>query len=189
MSRATVALDRVALALLALVLLAAGAGALAWWSGRLPALPATTDLGAVAPVTHQPWWPWALGALGLVLVLLGLRWMAAHLPDRGVSQLVLAGSDGTGRLLVDASAVASAAATQLEQTPGVTSVRGLMQRDRGQLVARFNTSVDRRADLHAVAAAADAVTAQLRDVLQRDDVVAAVRLTVSRSDAPPPRVR
>ncbi len=189
MSRATVAVDRIALVLLALILLAAGALGLVWWSGRLASLPPTTDLGAVAALTHEPWWAWALGALGVLLVLVGLRWMAAHLPDRGVSQLILAGSDGSGRLLVDASSVVTAAAEQLSRTPGVISVRGLIQRDRGQLVARFNTTLDRRADLHLVAEAADAVSAQLRDVLQRDDVDAAVRLKVGRADAPPPRVR
>ena len=187
MSRATIALDRVVLTLVALVLLGAGVLGVLWWSGRL-AVSDTVDLKPLAPVTHEQWWPWAVGALALVLVLLGLRWMAAHLPDRGVSQLVLAGSDTTGRLVVDASSVVSAAAQQLEQTPGVTGVRGLIQRDRGQLVARFNTSLDRRADLHLVAEAADEVTAQLRTVLQRDDVVGSVRLRVSRSDAPPPRV-
>lgn len=187
MSRATVAVDRVVLTLIALVLLGAGVGGILWWSGRL-AVSDTVDLKSLAPVTHQPWWPWAVGALAVVLVLLGLRWLAAHLPDRGVSQLVLAGSDASGRLVVDASSAVAAAAHHLEQTPGVTGVRGLIQQDRGQLVARFNTSLDRRADLHLVAEAADEVTAQLRTVLQRDDVVGSVQLRVSRSDAPPPRV-
>lgn len=187
MSRATVAVDRIVLTLIALVLIGAGVVGLLWWSGRL-AVSETLDLASLAPVTHEPWWPWAVGALAVVLGLLGLRWMAAHLPDRGVSQLVLAGSDTTGRLVVDASSVVSAAAQQLERTEGVTGVRGLIQRDRGQLVARFNTSLDRRADLHVVARAADEVTAQLRTVLQRDDVVGSVRLRVGRSDAPPPRV-
>ncbi len=188
MSRATIAFDRVVAFLAGLVLLAAGVVAILWWSDHLGSVPRKVDLGSFASVTGQPWWPWALGAAGVVLTLLGIRWLAAHLPDRGVRQVELEGSGASGRLVVDPTAVVSAAAEELARTPGVQSVRGLMQRDRGQLVARFNTSVDRRADLHLVGQAADTVTADLGRVLQRDDVVASVRLRVARTDQPPPRV-
>lgn len=80
------------------------------------------------------------------------------------------GSGPEGRLLVNAGTVASAAADAI--AAGVRSATGTIQRDRGQLVAKLTATVEREADLHLVAAAADTVTADLRRALQRDDMVA-----------------
>lgn len=188
MSRAVIATDRVAAVLLAVVLLVGGVVAVLWWSGSLAALDGPLRLDAASDATTQPWWPWALGALGVALILLGLRWLAAHLPDHGVAQLVLPGSGGGGRLLVDARAVAEAAADALEGSPGVRSAKGVLERDRGQLVARLTATVEREADLESLARAADAVSAQLRTVLGRDDVRGSVQLTVAQRRGSLPRV-
>lgn len=188
MSRATLAADRVMAAIAGLVLVAVGAGLVVWWGGWWQALPDRVDVSAVASWAGEPWWPWALGGAGVVLVLVGLRWLAGHVPNRGVGQLRLAGSDGTGQLRVDAVAVASAAAQAFADTPGVRSASGAIRRDRGQLVALIRATVEPAADLAVVASAADLVSAQLHGVLQRDDLHCRVGLRVAGRGRAQPRV-
>ncbi|MEO3938952.1 hypothetical protein V3N99_19690 [Dermatophilaceae bacterium Soc4.6] len=186
MSRATIITNRLAAFLVGLILLALGAAAALWWQGTLttwfPAVPAQLHSGRVSDLTRQRWWPWAVGVAGVLLILLGLRWLFAHLPSRGVSQLKLPGSTSQGTLTAEVRPVAKAAAESLEQTPGIRSARGSIQEGRGQLVARINATVEQQADLAVVAAAADRVSAQLGQVLQRNDLVCQVNLTVARRD-------
>ncbi len=186
MSRATLAVTRVAAAVLGLVLVAAGLAALAWWSDRFPGLPQKTDLNGLIWLPQQAWWPWALLAAGAVMTLLGLRWLAGHIPHRAVGQIQLPGSGPDGHLLVNAGTVATAAADALAATPGVRSATGTIHRDRGQLVAKLTATIEREADLHLVAAAADTVTADLRHALQRDDMVARVQLRAAGRNRPYP---
>lgn len=188
MSRATVALDRIATFVLAVLLLAAGALGVLWWQGTCVALPRTVNLSPVTRVLSQSWWPWATGVAAVLLALLALRWLAAHLPHSGVGQLVLAGSGRKGRLVTDAGRAADAAAQRLESTLGVRSASGSVQRDRGQLVARLRATIEPDTDLVDVAAAADRVSAELAQMLGREDLRCSVRLTVASRGRRQPRV-
>lgn len=188
MSRAVVALDRVGAFLVGVLLIAVGAAAALWWRGTFPRWPSTLDISAVLDLTRQPWWPWAAGLIGLVLILAGLRWLVGHLPSRGVSQLRLAGSTSGGKLAAQVRPVAQAAAEALAQTPGVRSASGSIQEARGQLVARLNATIEPQADLSLVAAAADMVSADLARVMQRDDIHCQVNLSVAHRARTIPRV-
>lgn len=188
MTRTTVAVDRLLTFLVGLVVGATGLALFAWWAGWLPGAGERLDLAAVADLERQVWWPWALGAVGVVLVLLGLRWLASHLPDRGVTHLVLPGSGADGRLVVAAGPVAAALAATFQETPGVRSARGAIQRDRGQIVARVNAMVEDEADLRVVAAAAERASAELQRALQRDDLRCLFRLRVAARSRSLPRV-
>lgn len=188
MSRATLALDRIMTALVGLVLVAIGVLGILWWSGRLGSVPKQVDLTGIHWWARQQWWPWALGVGGVVLALLGLRWLFAHLPLGGVGHLSLPGSTPQGKLTVAAGPVMDAAADSLAQTPGVRSARGRIDHDRGRLVARLDTTIERSADLHAVAAAADTVTSQLQAALERQDLAGLVQLRTSGRSRPAPRV-
>ena len=119
MSRAAIALDRAAALVVAVILIAVGAGAVAWWLDLLTWLPAARDTSVVRDGTHQPWWPWAAGGAGLIAMVAGLRWMIAHLPDRGVGDLMLTGSGPDGALRAASGPVAHAAAQALAAAPGV----------------------------------------------------------------------
>ncbi|SDS50282.1 hypothetical protein SAMN04488570_2022 [Nocardioides scoriae] len=177
-SRRTLFLDRVATLLLALLLVAGGAAAAYWWSGR-SSLPGTLDTGAVRDVVDAAWFSWIAALVGLVLILLGLRWIAAHLGRPTVSKLHLKGSGSQGRLDVAGSKVAGAAASALADTIGVRSARGTVVRDRGQLVAKLTAVIEPEADLRVVARQADIVSAQLRQVLEREDVRCSVEIRVA----------
>ena len=126
--------------------------------------------------------------MGLLLALLGLRWIAAHLGRPTVSRLHLTGSGSGGRLDARAAKVAGAAADALADTIGVRSARGTVVRDRGQLVARLTATLEPDADLGVVARQADLVSAQLRQVLDRDDVRCSVELRVAARGGRMPRV-
>ena len=192
MSRATIAANRIVAFLVGLVLIGVGVAGVLWWQGTLtrwfPGVSDRLDTSAVTDLTRQPWWPWAAGAAGVVLVLLGLCWLLGHLPSRSVSQLKLPGSTSSGKLAAQVRPVAAAAAEALGQTPGVRSAKGSIREERGQLVARLNATVEQQADLAAVANAAERVSAQLGQVMQRDDLVCQVNLTVARRDRTPTRV-
>lgn len=188
MSRAVTGADRLAAALTGLLLLAAGAAGILWWSGRLTAAPTRTDLTGLAWLPEQRWWPWALGAFGIVLALLGLRWLLGHLPSRGVSHLKLTGTDETGALLVETRPVASAAAEELSQTFGIRSARGTIHRDRGQLVAVLTATIERDTDLQVVADAADRSSANLQHALERQDLTCRVQLRTASRRRNLPRV-
>lgn len=196
MSRATSAGDRLVAALLGLLLLASGVLVVAWRAGwaeqLLPAGPtgdgwadrlAAPDLGAVVSAS---WWPWACLGAAVLLVLLGLRWLVAHLPGRVDKRLRLDGSDDSGRLAADLGAVADAAADDLARRDPVRSADGRCRQDRGRRFVDLVARVDPHADLPSVRTAADDTLARLGEALG-DAVPVRVRVRVGRTDREPAR--
>ena len=189
-TRKTLFIDRIATLVLALVLIAGGGAAIWWWSGQSLAgyqLADTSDTSAVSDVVDAAWFGWAAAAVGIVLALVGIRWIAAHLTTARVARLTLGGSDATGRLDVAGSKVAGAAAQALADTVGVRSAKGAVVRDRGQLVAHLAAVIEPEADLALVARRADEVSAQLAEVLERDDLRCSVQLRVAARGRTLPR--
>jgi len=187
-SRATHALDRAALVVVGLVLIAAGLALGWWWSGD-SLFPSTLRTAPARELIAMSWWGAASAIVGVLLVLLGLRWIFAHLDSQQVSRLHLSGSGSRGKLDVSAAKVASAAADALAATIGVRSAHGRVVRDRGQLVARLSALVEPECDLSLVAGRADQVSAQLGQALERDDIRCGVQLRVARRGRRMPRVR
>lgn len=190
MSGATVMLDRVVTFLVGLALIAAAVLVIGWRYELFGWLPASVDSAPVLDLTEQGWWPWALGAAAVVLVLLGLRWLFGHLPGRRVSELRLPGSGAEGRLEVDAGSAVSAACASLQARHDFRAAKGDVRRDRGQLVIDIRATLEPRCDLVEVAAAIDEETAALTQSLERPDLYCRVRLDVgSRDKAKPARVQ
>ena len=182
MSRAVIAWDRVVTLLIGLLLIAVGLAGILWWLGDfLGWSQQPLQVDRALELTEEAWWGWAVGAAGILLILLGLRWLAAHVPDRRVSNLKLPGSTAQGRLDAKVRPIAGAAAEAFALTPGVRTARGTIQRDRGQLVAKLRATIEQQADLTTIADAADRVSAELRQVTQRDDLVCQVNLGVART--------
>jgi hypothetical protein len=192
MRRSVLGLDRTVVVLLGLILTLAGVAAASWYSGGLrrlwPAVPNRLSTGDASDVLDARWWPWAAAGTGALAVLLGLWWLIAHLPHRGVGLLVLPGSGKPGRLFVDPAGTASTAAEVLVDTPGIRSAQSKVLRDRGELVIALTGTIDPRADLTDLIAATDAVAAQMRTVIGRDDARARIRLSVARRAEAQPRV-
>jgi hypothetical protein len=187
MTRTTLMLDRIATLLVAALLIATAALGIWWWIGDSP-LPDSLDTSAIYDRVDEAWWPWASALAGVLLILIGLRWIAAHLASRKVKTLRLRGSGSTGKLEVAGSKAASAAADALTHMIGVRSASGRIERDRGQLVAHVVATVEPDADLALVAHQADVVSAQLAQVLGRDDLRCSVELKVATRAQQLPRV-
>lgn len=181
-SRTVLLLDRIATLVLSLLLLVGGLAGLWWWSGRSisgTTLPDTSSTSAASDALGTSWVAWAVAVGGVVVALVGLRWILAHLRRNTVSRLRLSGSGPDGRNEALAGKALGAAADAYATTDGVRSARGTVVKDRGQLVARVDATIEPEADLAHLARRADEVSAQLNDVLGREDLRAAVRLRVA----------
>lgn len=185
MSRAVIGWDRVVAFVLGLVLLVAGLLAIAWWGGYLDSwwtLPDQLSTSGASDQVDQSWWPWAAGVLGVLLALIGLRWLWGHVPRRGSGPLRLPGSSPSGALSIDATEATRAAADVLAGTPGVRSASGSFVRDRGELVAGLDVTVDPTADLDEIGSAIEVASSDLHRVLGRDDVHLRAQVHVARDE-------
>ncbi len=179
MTRTTATLDRIATFVVALALILVGVLFMLWRLDRWVELPEQLQTSSAARLMEAGWWPFAIGALGLLLAFLGLRWLWAHIASSGVREVSLPGSGKHGHLSVDAKAAASAAADALAQTPGVRTTNGKAVRQRGQLVVDLSATVDFDAALPDIARSADQVASELARVLERPDIYCRVRIGVS----------
>ena len=118
-------------------------------------------------------------AIGVVLVLLGLRWLLAHLPQRGVRQVALPGSSAEGRLRADLGSVADAVATELGRLPGVRSASGRTLDDRDRRTIDVSVVLDPHARPAEVRHGVDVAVGRLAAALG-DACAVRVRLRVSR---------
>jgi hypothetical protein len=149
MNRKTVGFDRVVTLLVGLGLVAAGLAAIAWRSG---ALGAGRSLSVPTDVMSASWWPWAVGGAGAVLILLALRWLAAHRWAPRASRVTLTGDAAA---TADATSVASAAADTLGADPAVTKASGSAALLQGRPTLTLTARVPARNGLAAAVTAAD----------------------------------
>ena len=154
MRRGVLGLDRVLVLLLGLVLVVLGVAAIGWQVGFLadvwPDVPDSTSVDSTQ-VTGDSRFVAIAVAAGVVLVLLGLWWLFAHLPRRGVGPLRLPSGD----------------------VPGVLT-------DLKRLVVRLRVTVYPDADLASVITSCEAVLADLARVLPEEQLTSRVELTVLR---------
>ena len=165
MNRAAAGVERVAVLLVGLALLVVGAAAAAWERDWIPGAVERVDASALVDRTGERWWPWVVGLLGLVLVVLGLLWLRAHARRRTLARLKLPGSGRGGALEADSGALVDAASAALAEAPGVTSRGGRVWRDQREVVVELRGGLDPGADLDEVADAADQAAAVLGECL------------------------
>lgn len=151
MTGRAVAFDRIATFLCGLCLLAFGCLVIAWEQGAFGAGAAVHLM--VVQYVERPWWPWALGAAGVVLVVLGARWVATHRWAPKVSRVVLAA--GQPDLTADATSVAAAAASSLKEQAGVLKARGTAAVDRGTPTVTLTVTVPARRGLRSAVEVAE----------------------------------
>lgn len=155
MNRAAAGAERIAVLLVGLALLVLGAGAAAWERDWIPDAVDRVDASALLGRTDEQWWPWVVGLLGLLLVVLGLRWLLAHARRRSLGRLKLPGTGRGGALEADSGALLDAASAALAEAPGVTARGGRIWRDQREVVVELRAGIDPGADLNEVADAAD----------------------------------
>lgn len=162
MTRLALTFDRLMTALVGLGLVAVGLGAVGWQNGRV-AGGRSVSFAVVVDAAQAGWWPWAIGACGILLIVLGLRWLFAHRPARKASRIRLESphAEPFSPNTADATSVAHAAATVLASDPVVLKATGAATLDKSTPTVTLTATVNARHGLHAGARAADAVA---RDV-------------------------
>lgn len=125
MTRGVLRSDRVVSFVVGLVLLGIGVLAVAWGLDLVPALRAdSVAVHGAAGVSDAAWWPWALGLVGLLLMVGSLTWCLAHLRRASIRTVSLAGSGPEGRLRLRLDTLASAAAASAADRISVESATG-----------------------------------------------------------------
>lgn len=165
MTRLAMAVDRIATLLAGAALIALGAGAVAWQRGDLVD-GRSLSFAVAVDATRTAWWPWALAAAGVVLILLGLRWLAAHRPARKASRVILrTPADSLPPVTGDAASVAQAAAVAIRRDAAVLKASGTATVERGTPTVTVTATVRARQGLRAGARAADATAADIAVML------------------------
>lgn len=192
--RSVVALDRVVVLVLGLLLVLGGAALIAWQLGSLQRLwptgwqPIQETVRLDTSFLDAGWWPWALGAGGVVLVVLCLAWLVGHIPSRSVGTVVLPGGAVPGTLRIDPTPVVRTAAEQLRSHPSIRKASGEVIRERREIVARLRITLESSGNLHDVARAVEQVSTDMRQVLSTDRITGRVEIAVARGVGPADRV-
>ena len=184
MSRKLVTLDRLAGLVLAVVLVLLGLALVDWQPHRVVALPVTLRTGAVLDQTSATWWPFVTAVLAVALVLLGLRWVVAHLRRVTRRQARLSESSGAGRIVLDTSSVARAVAATLQSELVLPEANGRVREQRGRPLVQVDARCTTSTDVAELRERAERLTRDMRVAFPSGDVP--VRVVV---DAPRTRVR
>jgi hypothetical protein len=142
-TRLLVTLDRLAGVVLALVLVALGLVLLDWRLGTVLNLPTVAHIGPVLDLVKRVWWPVVAAVAAVLLVLVGLRWLFAHLPRVRNSEARLSASSGTGRLKLDTPSVARAGAAALTSEMVLPEARGRVREVRGRPLVQLDAHCTR----------------------------------------------
>ena len=135
--------------------------------------------------TAAGWWPWAEAGTGVIL---GLRWITAHINPSKVRDVRLTGSTTGGRLTVDLGALATAAATSVQDTPGVRATTGRALDDRGRRTIALTITLNPDADLAMITAATDQASRDLSTALGDTTTAIRVHLHTAHTTRASPRV-
>ncbi|MEO9220981.1 MAG: hypothetical protein ABI251_04225 [Mycobacteriaceae bacterium] len=181
MKRRVVALDRLCALVLGVALIALGVGAVMWRRGALSWARPTLSAGWLVSATAARWWPWAAGAAGVLLILVGLWWLSVHVPRRGLGEIRLPGSDAAGILRANSNAIAAAAADSLAESPGVQAAVGCSLTDRGRPTIAVTATLDPMADLAAVRDSAERVRSEIAQVLGGAELATRIHLHVGKA--------
>jgi hypothetical protein len=181
-------LDRVAALVLGVFLLAVGAAMVIWTTHLIDGAPEYLTAPGLVFAAQTAWWPWAVTAAGILLVLLGLRWLATHRPARRARELTLADSNlSDGCLSADLGSLADAAAAELRERPAITSARGKAVIDRGKPSIHLDVTAAGTDTLAHAARAADEVAATTVGMLG-DAIAVQTRLHVNTRKPNPRRL-
>lgn len=181
-------IDRIAAFVLGSLLLIVGVAMVIWTTHLIDGTPAYLTAPGLVLAAQTAWWPWAVTAAGILLVVLGLRWLATHRPARRAGNLTLADSNLTdGCLSADLGSLADAAAAELRERPAIRSASGKAVIDRGKPSIHLDVTAAGTDTLAHAAAAADEVAATAVGMLG-DAIAVQTRLHVNTRKPNPRRL-
>lgn len=163
MTRPTAAMDRLATAIVGILLVAGGAAVLIWDTALVADIPESITAPGLVRASETSWWPWASAGAGIVLALVALRWLVAHRPTPRIDRTAIDGTfidaeDVTsGRATADITALASASARALEIHTCVKKASAKAVIDRRQRIIMIDATAQSPELLGEAALAADQV--------------------------------
>lgn len=172
--------NKVAVAVTGVAAVCLGVAMILWRAGIL-ANPASIDTTSVTRLIDSDWWPWAAGVVGLLFVLLGIRWFVAYIPRPVATELALSESDEHGDLSVSLSALASAMDDRIAVAPGVHRSNSKVRVDRGARLIETRVHVDSGVHLRMLTEVVDDVARDVEVMLSGEAPAARVRVHVNRS--------
>ncbi|PSK95863.1 hypothetical protein CLV63_11326 [Murinocardiopsis flavida] len=185
-ARRTARGNRWFLALLGLVLMAAGGAALAAGLGGFSGLAASETLGdSVGGRFGRPWVPYAAAAVAAVVALSALRLLAVQVRTGTVARLSLERDTGPGTTEMPASAARRVLIDEIGRYPGVRGVRAHLTGPGDGPAVRLALTLDADADTGGIwRRVRSEGLADLRTSLELDRLPAVLRISM----APPPKV-
>ncbi|MDA2803732.1 alkaline shock response membrane anchor protein AmaP [Nocardiopsis suaedae] len=182
-ARRTARGNRWGLALVGLVLAAAGGGALAVGLGAFGAGAAGTVLGAGPEAAGLPspgWLPYAVAAVAVVVALLALRWLFVQGRVERVRRLTVEPEEGAGRSELVSGAAQGAVEEAVGAVSGVRRARArLLGSDRAPRL-RLDVVVDDDADVAEVWSGVRGESlSDLRGALETDRLPTVVRISMA----------
>ncbi|MGW0806977.1 alkaline shock response membrane anchor protein AmaP [Nonomuraea sp. NPDC002799] len=182
------ALVGLALTLLGGLGLARGLGAFSqnWAAARTPIVDGNVRAFFAGA---SPWIWWALAVVGVILALIGLRWLFAQ--GRSEAHGPLRIEDGpAGRTEVSAGSMAHAVAADVESNPAVLRADAGLVEALGRPEVRLRLAADETALMSGLTRHLSTVALpHVRDALDRDHVPAVARVSLEPSPAPHRAVR
>lgn len=188
MTRTAVTIDRIATAAAGLLLLLVGAAAIVFATDLVTGIPDTVTAPGLTSAVSEPWWPWAVLGVSILLIALALRWLLTHKPAPRVDTVRLDGSTPQGRLTADLGAVANTAADALAATPGIHRAKGRAVRERDRTTLTFTVVVDTPEDIPTIIATTDRLCAQAVTMVGDPNLASRTHLRVPAKRHDRPRV-
>ncbi|MDP9865511.1 MULTISPECIES: hypothetical protein [Streptosporangium] len=191
MDRKTARGNRLGLLVMGLLLTALGALTVARGAGALPRslAPAREPLLG-APVReaftrHGPWPWWALAAGGIVLALLGLRWLLVQGRHTRLGGIRLASGPG-GVTDIDAGSVSDALAADVSAHPAILGASATMVGTQANPAVRLRVVADENLPMSAIREQLDGVAVpRMRQALETEHIPAVAQVSLEE----PPRAR
>ncbi|MFW0792544.1 hypothetical protein AAFP30_01905 [Gordonia sp. CPCC 205515] len=144
MNRRPAALLRITVAIVAVLLLIIGIGAILWklgvdpvqtWINRI-------DQRAGQTATEQSWWPAVLVAVALVALIWGWCLIATVIRPGKTDDVLLADSGPGGQMTVPPKLIADAVGADLAAAPELDRVSSKATDDRGRTIIRMTVTAD-----------------------------------------------
>lgn len=173
--------NRIVLALVGGLLVAAAVVAWFWHYDYLGTAPRSLDVASTLDVMDAAWFGWVAGVVGVVLIAAGAWWLVANATPPSAPGVRLAGSGPSGRLDVDLGSVASAIAPRFERAAPVRSARAVTRRARRDHVVELRAEIDPRADATALHAAAGGLASEITLAFPDGEVQGRILLGTART--------
>ena len=140
-----IAIDRPAVALIGLLLMAAGGGVIEW-RYDLFGLWSRLDTGPILDILDTRWFAWVAAAVAVVLALLALGWLLSRIPRPTRGKVALGAGSGPDRIEVDARSIAPRLRRALERAAPVDHVTSRRTVTGGGQLVQLRAHIDPRAD-------------------------------------------